>query len=460
MSDEQLIVDKPKPSSDEQFKHLIDNIGKNKVNYSDDPQIQQELNLRPSQNPRSSQFAGAMRHSYRVSFAGEHGLTTFTGILAILSTIIGGGIVSIPYSFVSVGIPFGIMLNIFGVLVTIFSIDLYLQCKDIIPDKPESLYEIGYMTIERPAIFMVGVIQFINALGLCLLYFIVFSDTFRQLIANVWNEGDIEGGPFWTQRWLYVLVLAALMMPIILKKELAELEWCSWVLFASIGLFIVLNLWELTFDNQFDEAGLGIHTDIWLPNHGFGRTLNAVSVTMVAYSYQCNLFPIYTSLKEKTNEQYMKTNNWGLILTAFIYLVVAIISVAMFGVNTTSVVLDDIGSAKHDGKAFWEGYVTQFSFIILLACHIPFIFFAGKEGLLVILDELDRKSISSALYCKLSATNEHFEKENRETMPPNPALPIPGGDEKILEFADQKLDAEEVRRSRTTAMMSAKSRLS
>ena len=118
-----------------------------------------------------------MKHSYRVSFVGEHGLTTFTGVLAILSTIIGGGIVSIPYSFVSFGIPFAIVLNIIAVMLTIFSCDLYLAAKDIIPDKPESLYEIGYMVMGRPSIFMCGFIQFINSLGLLLLYFIVFGDT-------------------------------------------------------------------------------------------------------------------------------------------------------------------------------------------------------------------------------------------------------------------------------------------
>lgn len=184
---------------------------------------------------------GAMRHSYRVSFAGEHGLTTFTGILAILSTIIGGGIVSIPYSFVSVGIPFGILLNILGVILTIFSIDLWLATKDIVPDKPESMYEIGYMCIARPSIFFVGLAQFTNALCLVMLYFIVFSDTFGQLLANVWNDGVRD--VFWTERYFFCLILGFGMLPVVVKKELAELEWCSWVLFGSIVLFIILNIW-------------------------------------------------------------------------------------------------------------------------------------------------------------------------------------------------------------------------
>lgn len=141
---------------DSNFKDMIENITKNKINASDEPSALME-EQRPSKALRATgSMQGSMRHSYRVSFVGEHGLTTFTGVLAILSTIIGGGIVSIPYSFVSVGIPLGIMLNIFAVIITMFSIDLYLACKDLVPDKPESMYEIGYMVLERGSIFMVG----------------------------------------------------------------------------------------------------------------------------------------------------------------------------------------------------------------------------------------------------------------------------------------------------------------
>lgn len=330
-------------------------------------------------------------------------------MLAILSTIIGGGIVSIPYSFVSFGIPFGILANILAVGLTILSCDLYMAAKDIVPDSPESFYEIGYMTLGRNSIFMVGLAQFINSFGLMLVYFIVFGDTSAQLVANVANEGVMD--IWWCERFFYVLVLAAALSPVILKKELAELEWLSWVLFGSIGLFIVINLWQLEGDKNFQSQKTGLTGGVWLPDKGGARIISAVSITMVAYSYQCNLFPIYSSLKEKNNAQYMKTNNWGLLLTMSIYIGVALISIAMFGENMSSQVLVDIGTANYDGKAYWEGYVTQVSFMILLSCHIPFIFFAGKEGLLIMIDEYDRKSISNALWHKLYATNGTFAEE-------------------------------------------------
>lgn len=64
-------------------------------------------------------------------------------------------------------------------------------------------------------------------------------------------------------------------------------------------------------------------------------------------------------MQVKTNEQYMKVNNYGLFATAFVYIAVSLISIAMFGQNIESVVLIDIGTAvKSNGKAFWQSYLT------------------------------------------------------------------------------------------------------
>jgi amino acid permease len=226
-----------------------------------------------------------MRHT---ALIGEHGLTNFTGVLAIISTIIGGGIVSIPYSFISFGIPIAATFQVLAVLMTIGSVHMYLWAKDVIPEKPESLYEIGYYTMERTAVFFVSIIQFINGFGLMMVYFIVFGDTAAQLFVNILNDGNPGDQP-WFNRWFYVVVLGLLMTPIILKKELAELEWLSLLLFISLGVFVILMIWLLCFDSAFrDPLGPythGLTQDVYKPNHGIGRVISAVSVTFVAYGY-------------------------------------------------------------------------------------------------------------------------------------------------------------------------------
>lgn len=180
----------------------------------------------------------------------------------------------------------------------------------------------------------------------------------------------------------------------------------------------------------------------------------------MAYGYQQNVYPIYGSLREKSNESYMKVHTFGLALTCTVYIATALLTIAMFGNGTESVLLDNIGqTTKLNGKHFWEGYVIQLAFMILLACHIPFIFFSGKEGMLIIIDELDRKSISSALWHKLYASGGKFEEMNKDKLPANPELPIPGEDTPFLDKPALQSSAEILDSTRQSQLMSAKERL-
>ena len=75
----------------------------------------------------------------------ETGLNAFGGGLAMVSTIIGGGIVGLPYAMFLLGLVVGIALNLLICYVTFVSGILYLALRDIIPGKPNNLYEIGYV---------------------------------------------------------------------------------------------------------------------------------------------------------------------------------------------------------------------------------------------------------------------------------------------------------------------------
>ena len=76
---------------------------------------------------------------------------------------------------------------------------------------------------------------------------------------------------------------------------------------------------------------------------------------MLAYSYQQNVFLIYSSLKNKTNEEYEKVSLCGTALTAVIYFSIAIVTIYMFAFGVETQVLLNIGRARTpDGKAFVE----------------------------------------------------------------------------------------------------------
>ena len=406
----------------------VDQVDKNNqsVNSANKPdELAQFIDSNAGSKIGDSEIAKNMRASRFSTFAGPHGLSTFSGALAIISTCVGGGIVGLPLAYYRLGLITAVILNILVIIATVFSTRVYLAIKDALPDKPESLYEIGYMLIGRSSIFIQAGILIINSFGLCMIYFIVFGDTFGQLMASLTDKEFTHdfSGTFYTKRWFYDILLAAVLLPIVLKKELAELAWVSYVLFSSLGLFIVLSFIMLVFDSRFEAYP--DRSDFWAPKVKWS-TISALNVTMIAYSYQQNVFPIYTELKNKTNEQYAKVNLTGLLLTFSIYTCVAIICMFMFGAGLESSVLDNFGhSETADGKPFWEAVIVELAFMVVLTCHIPFIFFSGKEAVCTIIDEIDRKSISSALWHKLQG-NSHFSKRLDAQIPPNPNLPIPG----------------------------------
>ena len=61
----------------------------------------------------------------------------------------------------------------------------------------------------------------------------------------------------------------------------------------------------------------------------------------------------------------------------------------MFGENIQISILKNIAQGRTS-----MANAIQVVFMVLLGCHIPYIFYAAKECFLVMIDELMRKSIS------------------------------------------------------------------
>lgn len=128
--------------------------------------------------------------------------------------------------------------------------------------------------------------------------------------------------------------------------------------------------------------------------------MKTLSCFLVAFSFTINLFPIYSGLKKKTNQNCQYVVNLAIGTVFFIYLLLSISCCLLFGETVTAkdanVILNINEEYKIDRKR-WESFILRVLFMVVLACHIPFVFFSGKEAMLIIVDEINRRSISKTL---------------------------------------------------------------
>mmetsp|Transcript_38540 Transcript_38540/g.58667 ORF Transcript_38540/g.58667 Transcript_38540/m.58667 type:complete len:136 (-) Transcript_38540:570-977(-) len=100
------------------------------------------------------------------------------------------------------------------------------------------------------------------------------------------------------------------------------------------------------------------------------------------------------------------------VIVAFFFALLSFVGVYMFGSTVEGSILDNVASQCVGDYCPTISVVLRFIFMVVLACHIPFVFFFGKEAMLIIIDELDRKTISKALEQKTAYLKQR-EAENR-----------------------------------------------
>ena len=143
-------------------------------------------------------------------------LTTFTTVLAIMSTIVGGGMVSIPWAFYNSGFYLAILFSIFASAQVILCSVLFLKARDLCPEKPSSMFELGFITLGRSSIFWICFIILVNSFGLLIIFFNVFGDTTKDAMTQVfWSDVSDEDANFGMKRACWVISLAVLITPFV-----------------------------------------------------------------------------------------------------------------------------------------------------------------------------------------------------------------------------------------------------
>ena len=155
--------------------------------------------------------------SFQKAQSDEPGLTRNEAVLAIISTIIGSGVTSVPYAMSRGGIIVGIFVNIFYVGTVFFSTYLYWLARTHM--KLDHLSEMLYVTLGRGSIFVFNGMMAFAISGVIVVYMVLTTRICHQLL----REFGYEEGIF-LEKWPWVIGATLLLMPIYLRRTLGEMK--------------------------------------------------------------------------------------------------------------------------------------------------------------------------------------------------------------------------------------------
>jgi amino acid permease len=156
-------------------------------------------------------------------------------------------------------------------------------------------------------------------------------------------------------------------------------------------MFILTFAWLLLSKPWKDEVGVLTNQGYLAPSMDY-KMVGAVSNILVAFCFVTSLFPMQQSLADKSGKNTMKAVRQSIFMSFFTYSLIGILGSLFYGQTVKIDVLQNLGE-----DPFTSNLIMLGTFIVILACHIPYIFFSCKECSIILVDEWMNQSLSHDL---------------------------------------------------------------
>lgn len=193
------------------------------------------------------------------------------------------------------------------------------------------------------------------------------------------------------------------MSVLIYKESLESLKNASFIGVCAIIIFFFSLITIFIYKLVSKEGDTDIDTDtnikfypyMLLPKHNALDIIGSLPTVFLSFTFQFNLFPIFSTLKEKTNKGMIKGTMIGVIFCLVVYLITGFIGFFMYRNSMKQSILDalllDGIRAKENGDTFLISVliIVNVAFLISSTMSIPLMFFSLKKNFL-----------GSVIFCK------------------------------------------------------------
>lgn len=307
------------------------------------------------------------------------GSTDFWGaFIQIGNTILGAGIISLPVVIRYLGFIVGILFIIIIALLTVYSSFLLLKAHQITRKKKYS--SIAHNALGEKGYIFTNIMIILNNFGLCCVYFRIFGDTIQNVIG-----GYVSKNNFLVTNWhnfLYIIIILILMCFIIWTEDFKKFEKTSFL--GMIGIIIYfITLFILFFYKISKGFKTFYSSDSYFLNGEETNILISLPSVFLSFSFQFNLFPIYSGLAQRTHHEMLKVTDISILFCLLLYIFSGICGFLMYGDSLNDTILlaflADMQDENTDQLMKILLIISNIGFLTCSTTSIPLVYYALKQ---------------------------------------------------------------------------------
>uniref|UniRef100_A0A3P8VE32 Putative sodium-coupled neutral amino acid transporter 11 n=1 Tax=Cynoglossus semilaevis TaxID=244447 RepID=A0A3P8VE32_CYNSE len=251
---------------------------------------------------------------------GESRRSMISATFNFINSIVGSGIVGLPYALNQAGLPFGLLLLIAVGFITDYSIILLIKGGEL--SGTNSYQSLVQSTFGLPGFLILSALQFLYPFIAMISYNITTGDTLTKVFQRIPGVGP--GHPLADRHFVIILTTILFTLPLSLYRNIARLGKVS---FFSMVLTLIILIVAIVRAATLGPEILPTE-DAWT----FARLNSIQAVGVMSFAFIChhNSFLIYGSLEKPTLAKWAQVTHVSVGSALFISAVFAVAGYTTF----------------------------------------------------------------------------------------------------------------------------------
>ncbi|KAI9217955.1 transmembrane amino acid transporter protein-domain-containing protein [Blastocladiella britannica] len=286
-----------------------------------------ELTWRASGEPPAAVAAAAATPSSSLPKG-----TIFTGTVNIANTILGSGMLAMPFAIANVGLVLGLVMILISGLAATFGLWLLTHVARRLPDtesdetprvrNPSSFFALSAITYPAAAVYFDAAIA-IKCFGVASSYLVVIGDLMPEVVAGLGGEAARAG--ILGSRELWISAAMAIVTPLAFLKHLNALKYTGMVAMGAVAYLVGIVIYFFYSPDFPITPG-----DVALIKLGPGF-LKALPIFVFAFTCHQNVFSVYNEIKENSQANLNIIFSTSVSAALVIYYVIGTLGYIMYG---------------------------------------------------------------------------------------------------------------------------------